>query len=360
MPPGLNVQNDNGDGIVGTATGPGDSGVVGSGNLGVSGAGNTSGVWAWGGIYGVHAYGSTAGVYGSGGGMGVVGDAGGGAGLYGTGTTGVFGQGRTTGLYGDGSGEQGGTGVYGAGGSGGTGVYGSGGTGVIGVTTAANGIGLLAVGRVQIWGPLAINDQPLFGGAAPPGPVVDIWGDLHVSGSITGTGAKSAVVKLRDGSHRALYCVESPECWFEDFGRARLVRGKARVHLERTFAAVIRTGDYHVFLSPEGLSHGLYVSRRTRDGFEVREQQHGRSTVEFSYRIVARRKDVQAPRFKRVRIPARPKPALLKQALPQPPVPPKRPPLPKLLARQDLTKMMEGASRAGVSRRLGTGKKRPR
>lgn len=113
---------------------------------------------------------------------------------------------------------------------------------------------------------------------------------------------KSALVKARDGSHRALYCVESPECWFEDFGRARLVRGRGRVRLDPTFASVVRTGDYHVFLSPEGLSHGLYVSRRTANGFEVREQHRGTSTVSFSYRIIARRKDVKAPRFKRVNL----------------------------------------------------------
>ena len=123
---------------------------------------------------------------------------------------------------------------------------------------------------------------------------------------VTGS-PKSAAVKLRDGSHRALYCVESPECWFEDFGRSRVVRGRARVRLDRTFAAVVRTGDYHIFLSPEGLSHGLYVSRRTRGGFEVREQHQGKSTVPFSYRIVARRKDVDAPRFKRVKLPILPK-----------------------------------------------------
>jgi len=124
--------------------------------------------------------------------------------------------------------------------------------------------------------------------------------NVQIDGSLNVSGNKHAVVAFPDGSHRALYSLESPESWFEDFGRARLIRGKARIRLDRGFAAVVRTGDYHIFLSPEGESRGLYVSRRGRDGFEVREQQRGTSTLWFSYRVVARRKDVIAPRFKRV------------------------------------------------------------
>ena len=45
-------------------------------------------------------------------------------------------------------------------------------------------------------------------------------------GNIGATGTKSAVVPAGDGNgHLTLYCVESPECWFEDFGSARLSAG---------------------------------------------------------------------------------------------------------------------------------------
>ncbi len=130
--------------------------------------------------------------------------------------------------------------------------------------------------------------------------VIGVNGKVHIDGSLEVVGNKHAVVPFPDGSHRALYSVESPESWFEDFGRARLRRGKAQVRLDRAFASVVRTGDYHIFLSPEGESRGLYVSRLRRGGFEVREQQGGASNLPFSYRVVARRKDVAAPRFKRV------------------------------------------------------------
>jgi hypothetical protein len=83
--------------------------------------------------------------------------------------------------------------------------------------------------------------------------------------------------------------MESPESWLEDFGRADLAHGQAKVALEAAFATVVHTDDYHVFLSPEGETNGLYVSSRNTAGFEVREQQRGTSNASFSYRIVARR-----------------------------------------------------------------------
>jgi len=100
--------------------------------------------------------------------------------------------------------------------------------------------------------------------------------------------------------------VQSPESWFEDFGTARLVRGRATVRLDRGFAAVVRRDRLHVFLTPEGECRGLYVSRKSAAGFEVRELQRGTSSVRFTYRVVARRKDVDAPRLARVKLPARP------------------------------------------------------
>jgi hypothetical protein len=108
-----------------------------------------------------------------------------------------------------------------------------------------------------------------------------------------------------------LYAMESPEAWLEDFGRGRLVRGKAQVRLDPMFAEVVRTGAYHVFLTAEGESQGLYVRRRTRAGFEVCEQGGGRGSVGFSYRVVAKRKDIPGRRrFEKVKITRPPAPRL--------------------------------------------------
>jgi hypothetical protein len=117
-------------------------------------------------------------------------------------------------------------------------------------------------------------------------------GNLVVTGQIT-AGTKDAIVPFPDGSKRLLHCMESPEHWFEDFGSARLTRGRATVKLDVDFAKVVKLNEYRVFLAPEGDCQGLYVRRRGKS-FEVHELQGGTSNVAFSYRIVAKRKDIKA------------------------------------------------------------------
>jgi hypothetical protein len=119
-------------------------------------------------------------------------------------------------------------------------------------------------------------------------------GNLFVTGQIF-AGIKDAIVPFPDGSKRVLHCMESPEHWFEDFGAARLKRGRAVVKLDADFAKVIKRGDYKVFLTPEGDCRGLYV-RKSAASFEVREFAGGTSNVAFSYRIVGRRKDIRGHR----------------------------------------------------------------
>jgi hypothetical protein len=102
------------------------------------------------------------------------------------------------------------------------------------------------------------------------------------------------------GSLRAVYSMASPECWLEDFGSADLVDGAADVALDAVFSAAVRTDSYKVFVVAEGDCSGLYVAAKGEQGFTVRELQGGKATVPFSYRVVARRQDVDAPRLAEV------------------------------------------------------------
>ena len=122
---------------------------------------------------------------------------------------------------------------------------------------------------------------------------VDVSGDLGCSGT------KSAVVPVDSGQRRvALYAVEAPQNWFEDFGGGQLISGSATVRLDPTFAQTVNTGsDYHVFLTPKGDSKGLYVTNETTTSFEVHEQQGGQSNIAFDYRIVALRKGYEEVRL---------------------------------------------------------------
>lgn len=330
---------------------PGTSGIYGT-------ATNNPGVWGVSqkdvGVLGLSA--TQPGVFGfSGSHAGVFGRSDVGVGLYGVSDRSYAGLFPRAGVFGYSSSFSH-AGVYGRSDGYGTGVYGASDLGYAGYFQGHGyfqgdvEFGGLIVSRsskgMDISGETSFSDNVIVGGE------LSVYGDLMVSGALHVFGSpKSAVVRFPDRSHRRLYSLESPESWFEDFGRARLSRGRARVKLDRAFASVVRTGDYHIFLSAEGESRGLYVSRRRRDGFEVREQQRGTSTLQFSYRVVARRKDAVAPRFKRV---VRPRFTSLRFAaakgitLPTPPALPKRP--------QDLKRKF--ATRGGPSRRLGRSRRR--
>jgi hypothetical protein len=208
---------------------------------------------------------------------------------------GLYGWSQTTGVIGDGNAGQ--CGVEGFGNS--YGVYGH----VNYANPNPDGIGVFGAAGIN----LNDLDNPTGRAGVFAGPV-DVLGKLTVTGDLVVWGmGKSAAARHTDGSHRLLYCTESPESQFEDFGEAQLVKGRAQVRLDRDFAGVADTRHYHVFLTPYGDSKGLYVSGRNRQGFVVREQGGGVSRIRFSYRIVARRRNATAKRFQKVSAPKMPK-----------------------------------------------------
>jgi hypothetical protein len=190
--------------------------------------------------------------------------------------------------------------IYGLNNSGYTGTSpGAGGFAVYGLS--ANGHGLVgataATGGAAVVG--ATNGVAGAFAAAFYGPVI-VGGDLTVVG-----GAKSAAVPHPDGSHRRLYCLESPESWFEDFGRGQLQCGSAAIAIDPDFGAVADLSDYHVFLTEYGGHNDLSVAEQTPGGFRV-EARDATSTARFSWRVVAKRRDIRGERLERVAVPPEP------------------------------------------------------
>jgi hypothetical protein len=176
---------------------------------------------------------------------------------------------------------------------------GAGGFGVYGLSAKGHGL----VGAVASPGAAAVvgatNGVVGAFAAAFYGPVI-VGGDFTVVG-----GAKSAAVPHPDGSHRRLYCMESPESWFEDFGRGQLAGGTAVVRIDPNFAALVNMDDYHVFLTAHDDHDGLHVKDQRADGFSVRAR-GGSGCASFSWRVVAKRRDIPAPRLESVAIPSEP------------------------------------------------------
>ena len=276
---------DNGNGVMGGSKGVSFQSFLGdfNSNAGVLGRANSGNIGVYGispqgyGVFGAStdATGSSGsstnsyGIYGSStnnyGILGVTGATGGDFGGVlgfgnGNGTHGVRGTntGAGAGVTGAVTGSGSGTGVKGTSQTG-IGVYGiSGGGaspfGVVGTVQSAPGFALYGVASVsgtvgfnagasvagaiagQFCGPVNIYNVPASGT-----PITT--GDLYVQRNFQVSGTKSAAVPHPDGTHRLLYCVESPEAWFEDFGEGTITAGKAEVRLDPDFAAVVDTKD---------------------------------------------------------------------------------------------------------------------
>jgi hypothetical protein len=171
----------------------------------------------------------------------------------------------------------------------GTGIYGeaSGTTGssigVHGKSLAADGVGVQGNG-----------DQFGVLGSAPVGSGFGVY----ASGDLAASGTKSCVVRTSQGP-TLLYCQESPECWFEDFGRGQLAGGKARIELTPLFLETVTidaANPMNVFIQLLDDCKGTYVRAGQKD-FDVIELQGGNSDARFTYRVVAKRKGYESKRL---------------------------------------------------------------
>jgi hypothetical protein len=114
-------------------------------------------------------------------------------------------------------------------------------------------------------------------------------GSFSIGGNLMVTGSKSAVIQTSSYGKREVFAVESPGEWLEDFGSARLVKGRSFVKIERVFGETVMSGgEYHVFLTPNDRC-SLYIERKRADGFTVRALQ-GSKSCSFDYRIAAKRR----------------------------------------------------------------------
>ncbi len=162
--------------------------------------------------------------------------------------------------------------------------------GVYGTYNTANyGVGVMGVGYNGVES-AGSADVGVYGSAADYA--------FYGVGDYAVTGTKSAVVPTSQGQQK-LYCMESPEIWFEDFGHATLKNGKATINLDELYLETVVIDNSHpmiVTVTPEGNCKGLYVVPGTTS-FEVRELGNGHSNLNFSYRITCKRLNYQDHRF---------------------------------------------------------------
>ncbi|MDQ7780933.1 MAG: hypothetical protein RDV41_14645 [Planctomycetota bacterium] len=116
---------------------------------------------------------------------------------------------------------------------------------------------------------------------------------------IYGTGTASTVMPTDQGMV-TLYCPESPEHWFMDFGSAKLVDGRAHVKLCPVFRQCITYDEANpikVQVTPKGECEGQLYVRLTEDGFDIVESRDGKSDVDVDYQVVGKWRGKEGYRF---------------------------------------------------------------
>jgi len=132
------------------------------------------------------------------------------------------------------------------------------------------------------------------------------WGSIgsnsygvYYSGGLGGSGDKSCIVRTSVGPV-ALYCQESPESWFEDFGEGTLKNGRAHIELDALFLETVTIDEQNpmkVFVQLHDETCNGVAVKKGSTGFDVIELADGRSNGTFDYRIVAKRAGYETVRL---------------------------------------------------------------
>ncbi|MGC1379511.1 MAG: hypothetical protein WA814_00650 [Candidatus Baltobacteraceae bacterium] len=132
---------------------------------------------------------------------------------------------------------------------------------------------------------------------------VDAYGNGYFSGNVYTNYATIDNQATRDGGRVGTFGTQSTRATIEDTGTTRLMNGEAAVRFDPTFASALDPQrGYQVFLTPDGETRGLYVAAKYEGGFIVRENERGRSTVDFDYRIVAHPEGASDARLPRLNL----------------------------------------------------------
>jgi hypothetical protein len=109
-------------------------------------------------------------------------------------------------------------------------------------------------------------------------------------------GAVSASVPDLNGNPVTLHAPETPEFYFQDYGQAQLVNGKAHITIDPILAKNVTINAQHplrVFVQLEGDCKGVFVTNKTENGFDVVELGGGTSNTTFQWSITCNVADAQ-------------------------------------------------------------------
>ncbi|MFZ4523203.1 MAG: beta strand repeat-containing protein [Bacteroidales bacterium] len=113
--------------------------------------------------------------------------------------------------------------------------------------------------------------------------------------TIYGPGYTAMLVPTAGGSDVEMFGQVAPEMLLTDYGTGTLINGHCHIDIDPRFSFNAMSDNEHpmkVFIQLEGDCHGVYVDNKTINGFDVIELQGGKANVDFSFSVIANRKDI--------------------------------------------------------------------
>jgi len=156
--------------------------------------------------------------------------------------------------------------------------------------SSENGVGVYGLGSSTTG-----QNYGVFGRSNSPTGGYGVW----CAGNFAVTGSKSCAVQTSQGP-TLMYCQESPENWFEDFGEGHLLDGRCHIDLDPLFLETVTidaSNPMLVFLQPFSRSCSGLVVERGKTGFDAYHPSDSDAEGSFGYRIVAKRKGFENKRL---------------------------------------------------------------
>lgn len=148
--------------------------------------------------------------------------------------------------------------------------------------TPSSGIG------IGVWGDLI--------GAKVHGNVYGLYTEgtnysLYANGDVYRTGADVHVQQDDAGNNQVMYTLVSTDMIVQTYGVGQLDKGKANIAFDDAFAQVVSGSEpIVVTVTPIGRSKGIFLEQVDAAGFNVEENERGKSSVQFSWIAIGKRK----------------------------------------------------------------------
>ena len=114
---------------------------------------------------------------------------------------------------------------------------------------------------------------------------------IYAHGDVYRTGADVHIQENAGGDNNVMYTLVSTEMVVQTYGIGQMQKGKSSIIFDKAFAEVVSADEpIIVTITPIGKSNGVYLDEVDGTGFSVGENNNGKSSVQYSWIAIGKRK----------------------------------------------------------------------